>query len=161
MRRSLQNDPLKRPVPLGLVALLLPALTLAAQQEPRARATQRPSRQYSIEQFMATTRVEDASFSPDEQHVLLSSNETGVFNVYAQPTAAAGPRRSPTRGRTAPTPSPGFPGTRGCSTHATRAATRTTTSTCVGSTARRGISRRARSSRPTSSTGAVTTAPST
>ncbi|WP_395855896.1 prolyl oligopeptidase family serine peptidase [Cystobacter fuscus] len=91
MRRSLQNNPLKRPVPLGLVALLLPALTFAAQQEPRVRAPQRPSRQYSIEQFMATTRVEDASFSPDEQHVLLSSNETGVFNVYAQPTAGGRP----------------------------------------------------------------------
>jgi dipeptidyl aminopeptidase/acylaminoacyl peptidase len=45
----------------------------------------RPSKNYTIEQFMATTSVRDASFSPDETRVLFSSNVTGIFNVYSVP----------------------------------------------------------------------------
>ena len=50
-----------------------------------------PSRQYTIEQFMATTRVGGASFSPDEKKILFHSNKTGVFNVYAVPVAGGDP----------------------------------------------------------------------
>lgn len=42
-----------------------------------------PSRRYTIEQFMATTTFNGASFSQDEKHILINSNETGIFNVYA------------------------------------------------------------------------------
>ncbi|MBF5042158.1 S9 family peptidase [Aggregicoccus sp. 17bor-14] len=80
---------MKRPSSLALAALLLPALALAAP--PTAPAPKRPSRQYSIEQFMATTRVMGASFSPDEKSVLLSSNQTGVFNAYTVPSAGGKP----------------------------------------------------------------------
>ncbi|HET9452168.1 MAG TPA: S9 family peptidase, partial [Aggregicoccus sp.] len=85
--------------PLSLLALLLPALALAAAPPAPPKATKRPSRQYSIEQFMATTRVMGASFSPDEKQVLLTSNESGVFNVYAVP-AAGGKTRPLTRSKT-------------------------------------------------------------
>jgi dipeptidyl aminopeptidase/acylaminoacyl peptidase len=84
---------------LPLLALLLPALALAAAPPPAGKQPKRPSRQYSIEQFMATTRVMGASFSPDEKQVLLSSNESGVFNVYTVP-AAGGRTRALTRSKT-------------------------------------------------------------
>ncbi len=60
-------------------ALALPALA--------ANPVARPVRQYTIEQFMATTRVSGASFSPDEKEILFSSNQTGIFNVYRVPVA--------------------------------------------------------------------------
>ena len=66
-----------------LLLALVPAVALAAEQ--------RPSRSYTIEQFMATTRVSGASFSADEKRILFSSNESGVFNVYAAPVAGGKP----------------------------------------------------------------------
>src|SRR5215218_11412220 len=77
---------MKHPAPLAAL-LLVPALALAATPP----AAKRPSRQYTIEQFMATTRVMGASFTPDEQRVLLSSNESGIFNAYTVPTAGGKP----------------------------------------------------------------------
>jgi hypothetical protein len=41
----------------------------------------RPSKQYTIEEFIASTSVRDASFSADEKRLLFSSNQTGIFNV--------------------------------------------------------------------------------
>lgn len=68
----------------GLALLLSGALDLEA-------APARPQKQYTIEQFMATTAVRDASFSPDESKVLFSSNETGVPNVYSMPVLGGEP----------------------------------------------------------------------
>src|SRR4051812_37012304 len=65
------------------IALLLPAAALAAQK--------RPTRQYTIEQFMATTRVSRSSFSADEKRILFSSNESGVFNAYSVPVGGGKP----------------------------------------------------------------------
>jgi dipeptidyl aminopeptidase/acylaminoacyl peptidase len=50
-----------------------------------AAAANRPSKLYTIEQFMATTAVSGASFSPDETKLLFSSNGTGIFNAYVVP----------------------------------------------------------------------------
>jgi dipeptidyl aminopeptidase/acylaminoacyl peptidase len=50
-----------------------------------AEAGSRPSKLYTIEQFMATTSVTGASFSPDETKILFSSNQTGIFNAYVAP----------------------------------------------------------------------------
>ncbi len=44
-------------------------------------------KQYTIEQFMATTRLGGASFSADEKSILFHSNKTGIFNVYSMPVA--------------------------------------------------------------------------
>ena len=68
----------------ALAAALVPVLATpaAAQTPPR-----RPSKSYTIEQFMATTSVTGASFSADEKRVLFSSNATGIFNVYSVPVA--------------------------------------------------------------------------
>src|SRR4051812_37043589 len=70
----LRGADMKRTV---LAALLVPAAALAAPK--------RPSQRYSIEQFMATTRISGASFSADEKRILFSSNESGVFNAYSVP----------------------------------------------------------------------------
>jgi dipeptidyl aminopeptidase/acylaminoacyl peptidase len=43
----------------------------------------RPSKQYTIEQFLATTSISGASFSADEKKILFSSNKTGIYNVYS------------------------------------------------------------------------------
>ncbi|MCA1592974.1 MAG: S9 family peptidase [Acidobacteria bacterium] len=44
-------------------------------------------KQYTIEQFMATTRIGGSSFSPDEKQILFHTNKTGIFNVYTVPVA--------------------------------------------------------------------------
>ena len=51
-------------------------------------AVQSPSRQvpqYTIEQFMNTTSMFGASFSADGKRVLVTSDQSGVFNAYAVP----------------------------------------------------------------------------
>ena len=67
---------------LSAVSVLV-ALSLSAA--PAANKAPRTPKQYTIEQFFATTTVRDASFSSDEKRVLFSSNQTGVFNVYSVP----------------------------------------------------------------------------
>ena len=42
----------------------------------------RTPKRYTIEQFMTSTSVSGASFSPDEKEILFTSNESGVPNVY-------------------------------------------------------------------------------
>src|SRR5687768_12944675 len=44
-------------------------------------------KQYTIEQFMTSTSVNRASFSPDDSEILFDSNETGVINVYSIPVS--------------------------------------------------------------------------
>jgi len=39
-------------------------------------------KEYSIEQFMDNTSVFGSSFSPDEEKILFTSNESGVYNAY-------------------------------------------------------------------------------
>ena len=70
---------------------LLASAAFAADTAPR-----RPSKEYTIEQFMATTSVTGASFSADEKRVLFSSNATGIYNVYSVPVAG-GPATHVTR----------------------------------------------------------------
>jgi len=50
-------------------------------------AAQKPVKEYTIEQFMHTTRLGGSSFSPDEKMILFHSNQTGIFNVYTIPTS--------------------------------------------------------------------------
>ena len=68
----------------ALLPLSLAAVWLAGAAPPAKKAG-RPSKQYTIEQFYATTGVRDASFSSDEKRILFSSNQTGVYNVYSVP----------------------------------------------------------------------------
>ena len=43
----------------------------------------RAIRQYSIDDFLGSTSLRGASFSPDNSKILVSSDQTGVFNAYA------------------------------------------------------------------------------
>ncbi|MDY7227248.1 S9 family peptidase [Hyalangium rubrum] len=75
---------------------LLPALALAAPPATKpstpAKPTARPSKQYTIEQFMTTTLYRGASFSPDEKKLLFSSNQSGIFNAYSVATTGGKPK---------------------------------------------------------------------
>ena len=57
-----------------------------------ALAKTRPSKQYTIEQFISTVAVSGASFSPDEREILFSSDESGVRNVYSIPVSGGNAR---------------------------------------------------------------------
>jgi dipeptidyl aminopeptidase/acylaminoacyl peptidase len=72
---------------LALAIILWPPAGQAAPAAPAAAPKPRAPRAYTIEQFMGTTSVNGASFSPDESRILFSSNATGVFNVYSVPIA--------------------------------------------------------------------------
>jgi hypothetical protein len=53
----------------------------------------KPVKQYSIEQFMATTKVGGASFTHDEKEVLFHSNKSGIYNVYSIPVSGGEPKQ--------------------------------------------------------------------
>ena len=59
----------------GWAALLVLCAATASAQ------TTRPSKQYTIDQFLNTTSISGASFSADESRILFSSNKTGIWNV--------------------------------------------------------------------------------
>ena len=63
-----------------VAAVLLCAASASAQ-------TARPSKQYTIDQFLDTTSMSGASFSADESRILFSSNKTGIWNAYSIPLA--------------------------------------------------------------------------
>ncbi|RZN75208.1 MAG: S9 family peptidase, partial [Winogradskyella sp.] len=47
---------------------------------------QREVKQYSIEQFMDNEAIGGGSFSYDNSQLLVSSNRSGIYNVYTVPT---------------------------------------------------------------------------
>ncbi|MCU7371853.1 S9 family peptidase [Paucibacter sp. O1-1] len=80
-------------------ALLAGCLMLAGASALAAPATPKPAaehgkavKRYSIEQFMATTRISGASFSADEKRILFSSNASGIVNVYSMAVAGGEPQ---------------------------------------------------------------------
>lgn len=72
--------------------LALPG-TAQKKKEAKPAAAPREVKQYTIEQFMDTTRIGGASFSPDNKTILFHSNKTGIFNVYSMPTTGGDPRQ--------------------------------------------------------------------
>jgi len=58
-----------------------------------------PRRTYDARAFFETVSLYGASFSPDGKRLLVTSDESGVFNVYAQPVTGA-PRRALTASTT-------------------------------------------------------------
>ncbi|WP_026261105.1 S9 family peptidase [Spirosoma luteum] len=57
-------------------------------------------RKYTIEQFMKTIRFGGSDISPDEQNVLFSSNQDGVFNLYEIPFNGTGQPKQLTNSKT-------------------------------------------------------------
>ncbi|MFP2898121.1 alpha/beta fold hydrolase [Corallococcus sp. 4LFB] len=75
-------------------ALLLPLLGAAPPAAPpapkpapavKAATAARPSKQYTVEQFMGSTDVMGPVFSSDGKQLLFSSNASGIFNVNSVP----------------------------------------------------------------------------
>ena len=50
-----------------------------------------PVRQYTIDEFMLTTRMSGISFSHDEREILVTSNRPGVFNAFSIPITGGAP----------------------------------------------------------------------
>ena len=63
-----------------------PAQTAAVEPAPAPPpAVPRPSKNYSIEDFVDTVSVGGASFAPDDSRIMFSSNKSGVWNAYTMP----------------------------------------------------------------------------
>lgn len=75
------NATLLRSARLAAAAALL-AIPVAAQESVP---------QYTIEQFLETTSIGGASFAPDGEHLLVSSDVTGIPNVFAYPVDGGEP----------------------------------------------------------------------
>jgi dipeptidyl aminopeptidase/acylaminoacyl peptidase len=54
---------------------------------------QAPVKTYSIEQFYKNINVSGGSFSPDESKMLVSTNETGIYNAYEIPVDGKGEKK--------------------------------------------------------------------
>jgi protease II len=80
-------------VPASLVGLASVTMTVAcsATDAPSAAETRRIPAQYSIEDFYGNTRYFGVSFSSDARGVLVSSNQSGVFNAWAFPLDGSAP----------------------------------------------------------------------
>ena len=117
-------------VPRFLIAAVLVVFASGPRRAAAQAPEQRPSRLYTIEQFLDTTEVCGPSFSADGSRVLFTSDRTGIFNVYTVPSAGGEPAPV-TRSTTESTyrSSASSPRTTASSSPTTRAATRTTTST--------------------------------
>ena len=76
---------------LGLTLAAASFTFATVQLASKDSGSPRPLKQYSMEQFMATTTVNGASFSADGKSILFSSNESGIFNVYSMPVAGGKP----------------------------------------------------------------------
>jgi dipeptidyl aminopeptidase/acylaminoacyl peptidase len=92
-------------------AVTAPSPVLAAPAtKANAAASKTPAKavkRYTVEQFMATTAMRGASFSADESRILVSSNQTGIFNMYDMP-AAGGAAKTLTESKTSTTISLGY-----------------------------------------------------
>ncbi len=65
------------------IVMTLLFLGSCGKQETETKQAPAPvSHKYSMEQFMKTTSISGTSFNHDDTKLLVSSNESGIFNVY-------------------------------------------------------------------------------
>ena len=67
---------------LAVLCLLAWVAGCAEETVDQAESRSRPSQIYTMEQFTKTISVGGNSFNHDETRLLVSSNESGVFNVF-------------------------------------------------------------------------------
>ena len=67
----------------SLIAALI--LLFACQQTQDKKRIPREVNSYTVEQFMDNENVFGGSFSPDKSKLLITSNNTGIYNVYTIP----------------------------------------------------------------------------
>ncbi len=70
--------------------IILTGLLLILACNPQEKET-RTVEQYTVEQFYENTNVFGGSFSADESQLLVTSNETGIYNAYALPIEGGDP----------------------------------------------------------------------
>jgi len=62
---------------MNRISLILLVIMLAGCQEKNLTVTR-----YSIDQFYKNSNIFGGSFSPDESKLLVTSNESGIYNIY-------------------------------------------------------------------------------
>lgn len=70
-----------------MASALLGSCTGTPQEEDQTAEVQRPQQLYSIEQFINNTSLSGGSFSADESKILVSTDESGIYNLYSVPVA--------------------------------------------------------------------------
>ncbi len=83
-----QTPPVAEPPDLSDKALITKPQPLAPAASPEEN---RQVKQYTIEQFMDTTKIGGAAFTHDEKAILFSSNKSGIYNVFSIPVNGAAP----------------------------------------------------------------------
>ena len=71
---------------IKLFVFAIALLLFSCKEEPKI--AQREIPQYTIEQFMDNEAISGGSFSSDNSNLLISSNKSGIYNVYTIPTLA-------------------------------------------------------------------------
>lgn len=64
-----------------ILAIALVTVLISCKEETKT-TEKREIKQYTIEQFMDNESVRGGSFSADNSKVLVSSNRSGIYNVY-------------------------------------------------------------------------------
>ena len=73
------------------IFVMATAILLFSCKEEKAKTEQKEINQYSIEQFMDNEAVSGGSFSSDNSNLLISSNRSGIINVYTVPVTGGEP----------------------------------------------------------------------
>jgi dipeptidyl aminopeptidase/acylaminoacyl peptidase len=73
----------------AILFLAVPLMIWSCNSD-KGKMEQRTVKQYSIDQFYQNTNYSGGSFSPDESKLLVSSNATGIYNLYALHTDGSG-----------------------------------------------------------------------
>ncbi|WP_179020221.1 S9 family peptidase [Winogradskyella forsetii] len=69
-----------------LVLLCVSTILFSCKEDKDTTVVQRDIEKYTIEQFMDNEAVSGGSFSHDNSTLLISSNRSGIYNVYTIPT---------------------------------------------------------------------------
>jgi dipeptidyl aminopeptidase/acylaminoacyl peptidase len=87
------EERMRSPAPLIIVAALSAAGCGAPPATQQSQATAEPfvPKQYSVADFYKNTEFAGASWSPDKQRILVSSNLSGIWNAYAVPAGGGDP----------------------------------------------------------------------
>ncbi len=70
-----------------LSLLICISLIWSCKQEPKKPSIAETLKTYTIEQMMDNESVFGGSFSPDNSNLLVSSNRSGIYNMYTVPTS--------------------------------------------------------------------------
>jgi len=60
---------------------------LGCKQEPKPPTVAETLKSYTIEQMMDNESIGGGSFSPDKSKLLISSNRSGIYNMYTVPAS--------------------------------------------------------------------------